>query len=170
MIRYFCDRYISLTARVSVLGAWVSGLLLVYSVGHILLDIVLRVGFGTSTHTMDELVGYAIGATIFWSLAYAQTRDGLIRVTLIPSLLKSENSKKWLDAVGLVLALLTAIFLAYFMTRIAHTNFLNGRRSIGMAQVLIWMPQTFMLLGLYAFILQTFASILALFITPPKAR
>ena len=52
----------------SALGLWVSAGLLVYIVIHVNLEIVLRSFFGSSTNSMGEFVGYAIGALAIWTL------------------------------------------------------------------------------------------------------
>ena len=61
----------------------VSAALLVLMVLHILLEIVLRSFFASSTFVLDEFVGYGVAAMTFLSLGYALETDSLIRVQLL---------------------------------------------------------------------------------------
>ena len=64
-------------------AAVVSAALLVLMVLHILLEIVLRSFFASSTFVLDEFVGYGVAAMTFLSLGYALETDSLIRVQLL---------------------------------------------------------------------------------------
>lgn len=153
--------YLSCTAWLTRLGGLFSALLLVYAVLHVLLDIVLRVGFGTSTHMMSELVGYAVGAMTFLALAYTEEQNGLIRVGLLRSSLSPQNLIR-LDVICLSCTFLICSFVAYYIWLVVKRDYIRGRLSIGMAEIPMWIPQAVLLVGLLIFLLQLIASIIRL--------
>lgn len=153
--------YLSGTAWLTRLGGILSALLLVYTVLHVLLDIVLRVGFSTSTHMMSEFVGYAVGAMTFLALAYTEERNGLIRVGLLRAHLSSKNVLR-LDVLCLGFTALICGFVAYYIWLMVKRDYIRGRLSIGMAEIPMWIPQAILLIGLVIFILQLIASIIRL--------
>jgi len=153
--------YLICTAWLTRLGGLLSALLLVYAVLHVLLDIVLRVGFSTSTHMMSELVGYAVGAMTFLALAYTEEQNGLIRVGLLRSRLSHKNVVR-LDVVCLGSTILICGFVAYYIWLMVKRDYIRGRLSIGMAEIPMWIPQAMLLVGLLIFLLQLIASIIRL--------
>jgi hypothetical protein len=68
---------------ISRMAAAVACLTLLYMVGHILYEIVLRYAFASSTFVLDEFVGYAVAATTFMALGYSLEHGSLIRVNLV---------------------------------------------------------------------------------------
>ena len=67
--------YARLTSRLSDVAAHFAMLAIVLMAGHILLEIILRAFWSTSTFVMDEFVGYEVAAMTFLGLgaALAQT-------------------------------------------------------------------------------------------------
>lgn len=153
--------YLMGTAWLTRLGGGVSALLLIYAVLHVLLDIVLRVGFGTSTHMMSEFVGYAVGAMTFLALAYTEEQNGLIRVGLLRARLSPKNVVR-LDVLCLGLTALICGFIGYYIWLMVKRDFIRGRLSIGMAEIPMWIPQAVLLAGIVIFLLQLIASIIRL--------
>ncbi|MEJ6394580.1 TRAP transporter small permease [Gymnodinialimonas sp. 2305UL16-5] len=123
-----------------------AGAILVYAVCHILLEIVLRSVFATSTHVLDEFIGFAILSITFLSLA-ATLRDGaMIKVNLLVSVLPM-NVQRWLDAAtSLIAALLVIAALRYFFRNLAK-DWERGTVSESVAQVPLWIPGTIVCIG-----------------------
>ena len=69
--------------RLAKLAAYLSAIILVYMVVHILIEIVLRVFFAKSTYVLDEFVAYATASITFLCLAYSLHDDALIRVGML---------------------------------------------------------------------------------------
>ena len=74
--------------KLSLCGAWVSAFLLVYMVCHILVEIFFRTVLDSSTYSLDEFVGYAVGAMTFLSLGHTFQRKALIRVNILTNSIK----------------------------------------------------------------------------------
>lgn len=135
-------------------------LLIVYILGHILLEIVLRM-FGTSTYVLDEFVGYAVATLTFLGLGYSLERGSLIRVGLIIERIPS--SKRWLfDLFATVTSLaMFAWIYSYWQTNVLR-SFKRGTTSESIMETPLWIPQGLVLvgLGLLCFTLFTHALIM----------
>lgn len=154
----------------SRLAGGLAGLLLVAMVLHILLEIVLRAFFSTSTFVLDEFVGYGVAAITFLSLGYTLEHGELIRVNLLLS-----RSRGWARralevlAASFTLALLT--FLGWFFWFRVMRHVTRGTVSSSIAQVPMWIPEGLVLLGLGLFWLQMLAYLIRmLFGSSDQAR
>ena len=67
----FLERLEKLAEKISLVGAYVAAFLLVYMVCHILIEIFFRTVLDSSTYSLDEFVGYAVGAMTFLSLGHS---------------------------------------------------------------------------------------------------
>lgn len=146
--------------RLNQVSGAIAMLLIVYVLGHILLEIVLRL-FGTSTYVLDEFVGYAVATLTFLGLGYSLERGGLIRVGLIIERLPAH--KRWLFdlfAYLLSLAMFSWLF-SYWQTNVWR-SYKRGITSESIMETPLWIPQGLVLvgLGLLCFTLLTHALIL----------
>lgn len=76
-----------LNGRIALLASWVACLFMAGMVGLILTEIVLRSFFATSTHIVEEYVGYGLMTMIFLALAHALHTGAVIRVDILLSTL-----------------------------------------------------------------------------------
>lgn len=149
-------------------AAVVSAALLVLMVLHILLEIVLRSFFASSTFVLDEFVGYGVAAMTFLSLGYALEEGALIRVQLLLTR-SSPPARRGLEIVGAALTLAMSLFLiAHFWSSVSR-NWSRGAVSQSIAEVPLWIPEGLVLLGLTLFALQLLAHFLRLLCPPPAA-
>ena len=70
-------------ATLSFLALICAGMILVYAVSHILLETVLRSLFDTSTHVLDEFIGFSVLSITFLSLSWTLRDGGMIQVNLL---------------------------------------------------------------------------------------
>ncbi|MEO1331301.1 MAG: TRAP transporter small permease [Pseudomonadota bacterium] len=134
-------------------GAALAALLIVYILGHILLEIALRVVFSRSTYVLDEFVGYAVAALTFLGLGHAFRSGDLIRVDLITARLDREQ-RRALELASVAATLLATLFCAFWVGRDALRNLLRGAVSESVAEVPLWLPLGMVLLGMLVFALQ----------------
>jgi TRAP-type C4-dicarboxylate transport system permease small subunit len=140
----------------SRVAALIAACALVYMVGHIALEIVLRSLFSTSTFVLDEFVGYAVSVCVIWSLGYVLENSDLIRVGLILDRL-SIRAQELLTAAAALLTCAGSLGLAWmFWIRVARA-YQRGTVSSSMAAVPTWIPEGAMMLGLCFFALQALA-------------
>ncbi|MEA3252709.1 MAG: TRAP transporter small permease [Pseudomonadota bacterium] len=136
-----------LSSALAALGAGVAMLLVVYMLGHILLEIGLRL-FGRSTFILDEYIGYSVAAMTFLGMPYALEKGGLIRVSLV--LERLPRAWRWpLELFASVSTLLAFGLLARYWTLAVERSYARGIISETMARTPLWIPQGAVLLGLY---------------------
>lgn len=137
----------------------VSMLLLVYMVLHVTLEIVLRAGFASSTYSMDEYVGYAVGAMTFLSLADTFRERRHIRVNLLLTHLRGRVATAC-DALCILLTFGITAFLARFIWRMLARDFERGAVSPTLNQTPLWLVDGVIFLGLVLFMIQLAASLM----------
>ena len=124
-------------------------------VGLILVEIVLRTFFARSTHMMDELVGYGIGAMSFLALGYSLEHDALIRMNLLLSRLRDDGpARRVVEVICCALALVAVGMAVYYFGSNAYRDFARGYTSGTLADVPLWIPKGLILLGMVVFWLQ----------------
>lgn len=161
--------FIKISNFLSLVGIFLSAILLIYILIQILLEIVLRVFFNSSTHIAGEFVGYAVGGITFLSLAYTERKNGLIRVNFLKGFLNSKW-RNFQDFICLTLVFFSSSFTLHYLWKIVIRDFERGRLSIGLAQIPTWIPQSILLLGLLFFTIQLLASIAILIYSPEKHK
>ena len=139
------------------LAVWISAGLLVYIVCHISFEIVLRSFFATSTFSMDEFVGYAVGSMTFLSLAHTFRYRKHIRVSILQSVIKGRVA----IAVELICIAFTfgiTLFLARYIWRTLARDFTRGTVSPTLTETPIWLIDVAIFTGLVLFMAQLLTS------------
>jgi len=142
---------------------WVSAALLVYIVVHVNVEIFFRSFLDTSTFSMDEFVGYAIGAMTFFSLAHTFQNRKHIRVSILQSFIHGRL------AVGVELACIACtfaitLFLARYIWRTLARDFTRGTVSPTLTETPIWLIDSAIFIGLVLFLIQLLSSALTVVI------
>lgn len=130
-----------------------AGAILVYAVCHILLETVLRSVFSTSTHVLDEFIGFAILSITFLSLAWTLRSDAMIRVNIVTLLLPA-RLERWLDAFVSVVAFALIGYGCSFFWRNFAKDWKRGAVSESVAEVPLWIPDLIVLVGAILLALQ----------------
>ncbi len=142
--------------RISKLAAQVSAVMLALMVGHILLEIVLRTVFDTSTFVLDEYIGYGVAAITYLSLAYALEEGSLIRVNIL--LVRLRGWPRRIVEYFCVIGTLAVIgFVAAYFWRSLSRNWVRGAVSESLAETPLWIPETLVFVGMLLFWIQLFA-------------
>lgn len=127
----------------------------------ILTEIVLRTFFDSSTYAADELVGYGIGAMSFLALGQSLDRGTLIRMNLLISALNPKGiARVVIELLCVTFALGSGGIAFSFFLRNVIRNYQRGYTSETMAQVPLWLPESFIVVGLGIFLLQLFSYLL----------
>ena len=149
----FLGLYARLTKRLSDVAAHFAMLAIVLMAVHILIEIVLRAVWSTSTFVMDEFVGYEVAAMTFLGLGAALDHKVLLRVNILLLPLKG-----WTRAIAEILNAVVALavfgFVSFFLIRQMVRSYQRGTTSISILEVPIWIPQGLVVLGLLVFYLQ----------------
>ena len=143
----------------SALGLWVSAGLLVYIVIHVNLEIVLRSFFGSSTNSMGEFVGYAIGAMSYLAMAHTLASRKHVRVSLIRAI-PGKGLALAVELFCLVSTFAIFSFIAWQIWRILVRDFTRGSVSPTLMETPTWYIDAAILAGLVLLLLQILASAL----------
>jgi TRAP-type C4-dicarboxylate transport system permease small subunit len=149
----------SVVVAFSRFANWLAMFALVYMFGHIVLEIVLRNFFSTSTFVLDEFVGYAVSILTFMALGETLRRGAHIRVTLLTGAVP-HPIRCTLYAFGYLSSVAVAGLGLWFIGQSVIRNFLRGTTSSSIAAIPQWIPQAFVFVGLFVFALQALVLLL----------
>ncbi len=152
------DRLVRLNNALGIAAAWISGLLLVYIVVHISIEIIARSFFDLSTHSVDEFVGYAVGAMTFLSLAHTFRNRKHIRVTIMQSFVRGHLAVL-LEVLCIIMTFAITAFLARYIFRTLARDWERGTISPTLTETPIWIIDGAIFLGLALFLCQLLASL-----------
>ena len=134
---------------------------LVFMFSHIILEIILRNVFRSSTFVLDEFVGHAVSAMTFLALGEALRNGALIRVSLLRDNV-SDSVRRGLDFFALASALAVGVFSFWFVGISVLRNFERGTKSSSIAEIPLWIPEALLLCGLAIFSLQALDGLVSL--------
>ena len=133
-------------------------LLLVYIVVHISIEIIARSFFDASTHSMDEFVGYAVGAMTFLSLAHTFRNRKHVRVTIMQSFVRGHFAIL-LEVLCIIMTFAVTAFLARYIFRTLARDWERGTISPTLTETPIWIIDGAIFLGLALFLCQLLVSL-----------
>jgi TRAP-type C4-dicarboxylate transport system permease small subunit len=155
--------FVKFIDSLSKLGAAIAALSLVGMVSFILLEIVLRTVFDSSTFIMDEMVGYGVAAATFLALPYALAQGSIIRVELFLGHVTGKN-RRLLEVFSCLVGLgVTWLLISFIWVRVARA-WTRHSVSSSIAEVPMWIPQGIILVGLCLLFLQFIALLIRQFI------
>jgi TRAP-type C4-dicarboxylate transport system permease small subunit len=146
---------------ISRTAAVLAGVIIIYMVCHILLEIFVRSAFATSTFSLDELIGYSVAACAYLGMGYTLEKGGLIRVNLVLSKIDPTSTARKVIEVFCCVGTLIAMGLPlWYFARSVLKKFDSGYTSGTMLNMQQWIPESFMLAGLIILWLQLLAYLL----------
>lgn len=149
----------NVVAAISKYSAYVAIAVMSAMVVHIMVEIILRSFFATSTHVAEEFVGYGLATVVYLALGHSLNQGGLIRVDLVFSRLPTRVRR--LTEITIILVTSTAmLFVTYFVGRSVLKHYERGTVSWTIAEVPFWIPEGIVLLGICLFLLQLIAYLL----------
>ncbi len=125
--------------RLYRLAGYLSAALLVLLCGLILWSVLARL-IGAYAGGATDVAGYVMASSTFLALPYAFRAGAHIRVQLIVQTLRG-RARRRVELAVLVLMSAITLFLAWYMTRLAHDSWDFGERSQGADAILMWIPQ-----------------------------
>ena len=144
--------------RVSTIGGVLAAMLIVAMVLLIILEIVLRTVFATSTLLAHEYTAYFLACLVFLGLAYTLRTEGHIRIGIVLSRL-SVRRQAYLNVIGGLIALAFSIYLSMHIWNLFHDSLTLGRLSFHPSRTPLAIPQFFLLAGSVLLALQFVAYI-----------
>ncbi len=139
--------------RVSDVGMAAACVILVLAVCHVLIEIIARDLFRTSTHMLDEMISYGVCGITFLSLAYCVRRGAMVRVTLLTQF-AGPRLDRYIELVTATASFLATGLLVYYSSLSVIRNLQRGAKSETIAAVPLWIPEGLMLIGLILLLLE----------------
>lgn len=138
--------------RLAQWGGAISAFFMFAMTLHMLLEIVLRNVFGTSTFVVDEFVGYGTSAMTFLALAYTLNNGALIRVDAMNRVVGPRVARVLeLFAISVTFVMFSGLSVYIFQS--LRKNYVRGTTSESLAQIPLWIPQFIAVTGIILFLL-----------------
>lgn len=152
--------FIRFSSLIAKMGGVFSAILMAAMTLHVILEISLRAFFDSSTFVLDEFVGYGVAAMTFMTLGYALETNSLIRVNILLVRVHSEFGRRLVEVLCALVALMVSSYIATYFWNSVTRNFTRGVTSETVAEIPLWIPESFVLIGLGVFMIQLLAYIL----------
>ena len=133
-------------------AAVVAGIILIYVLGHTLVEITLRTLFGRSTNVVIEYAGYGLAAMTYLGLSDAMRSGTLVRVSVILDLLP-RGARRWLDAFCVLVTLLATLFVIWFVWVDMSRSYARDFWTESIVPLPAWLPPIGLIVGLAVFAL-----------------
>lgn len=121
------------------IAGFLAGLLLILLCCLILYSIAARL-LSLYAGGAADVAGYVMATSTFMALAYTFRSHGHIRVQLLVQRLSSPI-RRGVEVFCLAFMSGIAVFIAWYMTRLAYDSYDFGERSQGADAILMWIPQ-----------------------------
>jgi TRAP-type mannitol/chloroaromatic compound transport system permease small subunit len=107
----FCDGLDTVIRRIGHVVMWTNGILIFV----IILQVILRYGFGRGLVVLEELQWHFYALGIMFGASYAMMTDSHIRVDIIHTRLSDKWKKRW-DLFGIIFLLLPFLILVFYQS------------------------------------------------------
>ena len=138
---------------VYLIGAWGAGALLITLCAIVVWSVLARI-IGVFAGGANDVAGYVMATSSFLALAYTFRNHGHIRVAILIERMAGAT-RRGLETLCLAIISALAVYLAYFMTRLAMESWKYGERSEGADAIELWIPQTPLAFGAGLFAVAT---------------
>ncbi len=139
--------------------AFVAAIILGGTVLLILLEIFLWNFFQQTTLISDEYSAYGLAILVFWGAGLTLHEGGHIRIELILKLFP-QRTADWIGVFATAIATGFMGYLLYYLYRMVASTWHYESTSGTLTNTPLWIPQSIMWLGAFAFFLQLLATTL----------
>jgi len=150
----------------SKVGAYLSSLAMLSIVGLILVEIVLRTLFHTSTLVSDEYSGYMMVATIMMGVSYTFAQGSHIRITIISERLHG-RAAQGIDLIVTLAALVLCSYALYHSLWMVQDTFSYRILADSLSETPLYIPQVMIPVGFLLLELQLVAHFLRRLLSLP---
>jgi TRAP-type mannitol/chloroaromatic compound transport system permease small subunit len=145
------DRLLHLTRRLSQMGAWIGGWLVLIAAAIVGVDVTIRKLFAISLGGADELAGYALAIASAWTFGFALFDRAHIRIdslyVLLPAWLRAA-----LDLIGLASLVAFIGLVTWHGYGVLALSIKVGARSMTALETPLAVPQALWIAGMVTFL------------------
>jgi TRAP-type C4-dicarboxylate transport system permease small subunit len=134
-------------------GAYLSALCMLLIVGLILVEIGARAILGVSTLVAAEYSGYLLVASVLLGFAHTIEQGGFIRINLVRMRMK-RRTQLVMDVVAAVFSAAITGYIFYYSVLMVYDTRELGMQADTIAETPLWIPQTFVPVGLLMLFVQ----------------
>lgn len=158
-----------IAAAVSRVGLWLAMLALAAIMATVVLAVVGRFLRLWTVLGADEISGYLLAALVYFGFAHTFRQGGFIRVDTLFRRTRGRGRRLLDVLLHLVALAFTLVFTVYLWQLLAESHRFQVT-SIGLLRVPLYIPQTALVFGAAALVLQTAANLLERLLAPPDER
>lgn len=146
-------KFIYIIDRVSGFSGWTAGIIMVLALIIAVAEIVTRSVFSRTLYVSDEYSGYLMAMLTFLGMAYTLRERGHIRVMVLTHLLKGKTRTIY-NMVCMFIGFLFCIGLTGYTFEFFLDSVVNQTQSMQITETYLAIPQAFLPLGSFLFMLQ----------------
>lgn len=143
-----------LTYRISQIGVWAGGALMVAISLLIAVEVLIRKFFNISIGGVDELGGFTLAISSSWALGYSLLKRAHVRIDTL-YMLAPKPARIALDFAGLFLFGAFMTILTWYASGVVAQSWSVGARSMSSLNIPLIIPQGIWFAGLCAFLVTT---------------
>ncbi len=132
--------------HLSDIGFFISAAAVMVLAVLVVIEVLLRQFFNTSTLVSTEMSGYLLVVNVFLGLAWTFRTDGFIRVDLLYGKF-SKRTRQLADLVIAIVSLIVMIVVTFYLWSFALDNLETGNTSVFITRTPLWIPQISMPIG-----------------------
>ncbi len=146
-------KFIRVIDGVSGLSGWISGIMMALALIIVVSEIVVRTIFSKTLYISDEYSGYLMAMLTFMGLAYTLRERGHIRVMVLTHSLKRQTRIIY-DMVCMLIGFLFCVGLTWYTFVFFWDSVVNKTLSMQITETYLAIPQAFLPVGSFLFLLQ----------------
>ena len=139
-------------AALSRVTGVIAGIVLIYVLGHTLVEITLRTLFDRSTNVVIEYAGYGLAAMTYLGLSDAMRSGTLVRVSVLLNR-TPRGVRRILDAFCVVVTLFATLFVMWFVWVDMSRSYTREFWTESIVPLPAWLPPIGLIVGLAVFAL-----------------
>ncbi len=151
--------FVRMIDGLSLGGAFLSAILMLFIVVLIAVEILLRSVFNISTLISDEYSAYFFVGVVLLGLAFTLREEGHIRITLLTSVL-GPRGRIVLDVLATIMAVAVTTFALYHASAMVYDSWSLGMLADSISETPIYLSQMVIPVGLALFDLQLVSRLL----------
>ena len=156
-------RFLDVVNNITMVFAYISGALVVVMMVIMVFDVVMRHVLNRPTIWADEVSCFLLVGVSFLGAAYALKTDSHVRIETFVNIL-SPRVKFFIETVTDILSVAFLFIFAWQGGRLVYESFVHTRISPTLLRTPLYLPQTFLAVGLSWFCIQMLAHTLKRFV------
>jgi len=146
MIDNLIDYTYDLVVKISKISVVVGGVLIIFMIGFIGVEVIIRKFFSLSLSGVEELSGYSLAIISAWSFSYTFIKKGHIRIDLVYQKL-SRPLRIFLDLLAILMIIIFVYLMTYFSYKTLSISIMRYSKANTALQTPLWIPQILWFLG-----------------------